>query len=181
MAVTRPGYPQLRGRPPARSQQGQYFQESQWREQPQWERDYSQYPGQRREEQGDVGPGEGSKKKERAGLGGIFNLSNAILSRKETNILHLGLKCGLKRPINKFDVFIDIHKYIRKVNMKKYFLNKNSQPVSAMASVPVDSGLRNKSLFNPVNGANQQIEVFTGLVIRDLEHLVPKKNVNPQR
>lgn len=72
------------------------------------------------------------QKKERAGLGGIFNLTDITLTHKETNILNLGLKCGLKRPINKFDVFIDVHKYMRKMNMKKYFLNKNSQPVTSI-------------------------------------------------
>lgn len=95
------------------------------------------------------------EKKDGIKTGGIFNLSDTVLSYKETNILHLGLKCGLKRPINKFDVFIDIHKYMCKVNMKKYFLNKNSEPTTGTASVALDSGLRNKSLFNPLNKANQ--------------------------
>lgn len=64
---------------------------------------------------------------------------------------------------------------MRKMNMKKYFLNKNSQPVTNISSVPADSGLHNKSLFNPLNGANQQVEVFKGLKLRDFEGLILKK------
>ena len=64
--------------------------------------------------------------------------------------------------------------------MKKYFLNKNSQPSTTSSSVAIDSGLRNKSLFNPLNRANHQVETFKSLIIRDLEHLTPKKNINPQ-
>lgn len=140
------------------------------------------YPISRPEERRASGcrPGQSIQKKERASLGEIFNLTDVTLTHKETSILNLGLKCGLKRPINKFNVFIDVHKFMRKMNMKKYFLNKNSQPVTNISSVPVDSGLHNKSLFNPLNGANQQVEVFKGLKLRDFEGLILKKNVNPR-
>lgn len=76
--------------------------------------------------------------------------------------------------------FIDIHKFIRKINMKKYFLNKNSQPTTINSSIALDSGLRNKSLFNPLNKANHQVETFKSLVIGDLELVAPKRDVNPQ-
>lgn len=57
--------------------------------------------------------------------------------------------------------------------MKKYFLNKNSNPVTG---VPTDSSLRNKSLFNPlIIGTNQPLDVFKGLVLRDLEHIKSNK------
>lgn len=109
-------------------------------------------------------------------------LSNVALTHKETNILHLGLKCGLKRPISKFDVFVDVHKYMRKLNIKKYFLNKNANLVgiSGSTSVAVDRGLHNKLLFNPPNMVNQHLEMYKELVLRDLDHITPKKNVNPR-
>lgn len=47
------------------------------------------------------------------------------------------------------------------------------------SSVPNDSGLRNKSLFNLFNAANQHLEVFKSLVLWDLEQITPKKDVNP--
>lgn len=50
---------------------------------------------------------------------GIYNLSSIELTHKELNILNLGLKCEPKKSLNKFDVHMDIHKYIRKVNLKK--------------------------------------------------------------
>lgn len=100
--------------------------EPQWRDQPYWERDNVQELDPRREKVGAVEQDGGSKKKEEGDrLSGIYNLSSIELTHKETNILHLGQKCGLKRPISKFDVYVDVHKYMRKLNMKKYFLNKN--------------------------------------------------------
>ena len=94
----------------------------------------------------------------------------------------MGLKCGLKRPINKFDTYVDVHRYMRKLSIKKYFLNKTSNPTfgNTNASVAVDSGLKNKSLFNPPNTATQHLDVFKGLVLRDMEKIIPKKGVNPQ-
>lgn len=44
----------------------------------------------------------------------------------------------------------------------------------------VHSGLKNKSLFNPPNIAFQHLDVFMSLVLRDLDLLNPKKNVNPR-
>ena len=120
------------------------------------------------------------KKSKRLRLGGIFNLTDTILTNKETNILNLGLKCGLNRPINKFNVFIDIHKYTRRLSMKKYFLNKYPNSVNRVPTPATDSGLRNKSLFNPLVAANQPLDVFKGLLLCDLELINPKKDLNPR-
>lgn len=46
-------------------------------------------------------------------------MSNIVLTHKETNILKLELKCAPKKAINKFEVYRDIHKYIRKIDLKK--------------------------------------------------------------
>lgn len=118
----------------------------------------------------------GPKKKEGSGLGGIYNLSVVTLTRKETNILNLGPKCGMKKPINKFGVYIDIHKYIRKLNIKKYLLGSPLNVIQSNSnpSGVINSGLRNKRLFNPLNVPNHQVEVFKGLVLRDLDKLTPK-------
>lgn len=68
----------------------------------------------------------------------------------------MGLKCGLKRPINKFDVYIDVHKYMRKLSIKKHILNRNSYPTNpgSVRSGVVNSGLVGKKLFNPSNTAS---------------------------
>lgn len=85
-------------------------------------------------------------------LGGIYNLSNVTLTHKETNILHLGLKCGFKKPISKFNVYVDVHKYMCKLRIKKYLKKKNSSPVSlgGSSSVAVDNGLRNNCLIHRI-------------------------------
>lgn len=66
---------------------------------------------------------------------------------------------------------------MRKLNIK-YFLGNNPNPVHANShsSGIIDSGLKDKSLFNPLNAA--KLEVFKGLVLHDLDRLTPKKNVN---
>lgn len=35
-------------------------------------------------------------------------------------------------------------------------------------------------MFNPANSANQHVEVFRNLILKDLEQIVPKKNINPR-
>lgn len=37
--------------------------------------------------------------------------------------------------------------------------------------IGVDSGLKNKSLFNPMNTANQHVVDFKSLVLKDLEQV----------
>lgn len=64
--------------------------------------------------------------------------------------------------MNKLEVYIDTHKYVRTLNMNKYFL---SHPAGSSNSVitnenRVNSGLRNKSIFNPQNSNNHYIEEF---------------------
>lgn len=119
------------------------------------------------------------KKAKRTGLSGIYNLSKVTLTQKETNILNAGLKCTTK-PMNKFNIYIDIHKYVRKLNIKKKILsnNFNLRTKKTVETVGIDSGLKNRSLFNPPQPANHQVEVFKQLVLKDLNRLEPKKSLN---
>lgn len=122
------------------------------------------------------------KKEKVNGLTGIYNLTNVELTKKGMNILNSDLKCAVKKSINKFDVYIDIHKCIRKINMKKYFLGKRTNTDSRVGipTIGIESGLRNKSSFNPLQSSNQHVEVFKQLVLRDLEGVAPKRNINPR-
>lgn len=54
--------------------------------------------------------------------------------------------------------------------MKKYFLinNFNIRNRKGADTVGIDSGLKNKSLFNPPQPANHQVEVYKQLVFNDL-------------
>lgn len=120
------------------------------------------------------------QKKKRGRLDGICNLENIKLNNKEVNILNAGLKCAANKPINTFSVYNDVHKYIRKINMKRYFLGINSAPSNKIGNITigVDSGLKNKSLFNPPQPSNKHVEVFKQMVLKDVEKLIPRKNVN---
>lgn len=67
------------------------------------------------------------KKKDVAGTG-IFNPSMAILSDAEKHVLDRGLKFAPPRRLNKFETYMDVHKFVRKLNIKRYM---SSNPVKA--------------------------------------------------
>lgn len=74
------------------------------------------------------------------------------LSKAELLTLDKGLKYAPKRNLNKFEVYMDIQKYTRKLNIQKYMLNQTPSIKPNRVDTPgriVHSQLRNKSLFNP--------------------------------
>lgn len=80
---------------------------------------------------------------------GIFNLSQTTLTDQEKLVLNHGLKFAPPKPLNKFGVFMDIQKYIRKLNSKCHLI---SNPIVTCRSEDDGirhSGLANASLFNP--------------------------------
>lgn len=79
--------------------------------------------------------------------------------------------------MNKFDVYIDTHKFIRTLNLKKYFLSHPADMSNRtiVSTEMFDSGLKNKSIFNPQVSNNHYIEVFKNLVLKDSKEL-PLKN-----
>lgn len=87
------------------SQLMQEHREPQWRDNHIGRETESNIQARREKSQGLQSWTKEPKKEERAGLGGMFNLTDVILTHRETNLLNLGLKCGLKRPINTFYVF----------------------------------------------------------------------------
>lgn len=71
------------------------------------------------------------KKEKGTRVSEIYNLSKVTLSQKELNILNAGLKCAVSKPMNKFDVYIDVHRYIRKLSISISILFRNiSCPIS---------------------------------------------------
>lgn len=106
---------------------------------------------------------------------GIFNLTGQEFSADQTKVLDLGLKFAPQKPLDKFETYIDFNLFIRKLNLKKFFLTQTPsierQTEDTVDKQVVHTNLRNKSLFNPMNTQNQCIEVFKQLVIKDLENL----------
>lgn len=81
---------------------------------------------------------------------GIFNLSTATFNDSEKVVLNKGLKYVPAKQLNKFSTFIDIQKYVRKLNIQRYFLSNPTRPsLPESASSVVHSGFSNHSLFNP--------------------------------
>lgn len=116
------------------------------------------------------------QKKKRNLEGGIFNLSNVVFSENEHKVLELGLKFALDKNLNKFDVFIDFQKFIRKMNIKKFYAKNNSATEQAFEEF-IHTTLRNNSVFNPKLTNNHFVEVFKSVVEQDFKKL----KVRPSR
>lgn len=109
---------------------------------------------------------------------GIFNISGQELDKEELKVLDRGLKYAPVKNLNKFDTFIQIHKYIRTLNQKKYFLSKpDTRP--AITEHDHHSSLKNRSVFNPNNSDNKYVEVFKSMVLEDIDKLKYRKQNNP--
>lgn len=104
-------------------------------------------------------------------ISGIINLSTKEISKEELSTLGKGLKFVPPRNLNKFQTFIDVQKYTRKLNIKRYVLSNPARQLSREASVVTHSGLRNASLFNPPSTGAPNVTVFRDLVLKDLANL----------
>lgn len=69
-----------------------------------------------------VGKEETNKRKMRGGQRKrrreFFNLSNVVFNEEEMNILDLGLKYAPDKNLNKFETYIDLQKFARRLNIK---------------------------------------------------------------
>lgn len=92
------------------------------------------------------------KKKKRTLGENVVNLSGIELTTEQLAVLDKGLKHAPVRNLNKFETYIGIQKYIRKIYIKKYILNNpfQKQNVSIEPSTkPVHSALQNNLVYNP--------------------------------
>lgn len=101
---------------------------------------------------------------------GIFNLSDVTFTLDELKVLVLGLKYAPDRDLNKYDIFIDFQKFMRKINIKKHFSRATPQ---LEQEVPYfnHTNLRNNLVFNPINPNSHFSEVFKTLVQQDLDEI----------
>lgn len=67
-------------------------------------------------------PEDSSKKKSGLKDSSLFNLSTAVISSEEKNVLNHGLKFVPPRLLNKFETFIDSQKFLCKMNIKRYLV-----------------------------------------------------------
>lgn len=94
----------------------------------------------------------------------------------EKLVLDKGLKFVPPRKLNTFSTFIDIHKYMGKLNVQRYVASNPSRPSHLqISSHTVHSGLTNPLLFNPPVPTASSIKVFRDLVLKDLEDLPNKR------
>ncbi|XP_077341766.1 suppressor of cytokine signaling 5 isoform X1 [Lithobates pipiens] len=70
---------------------------------------------------------------------------------------------------------MDIHKFVRRLNIKRYMLGNPIQENNRSSPVFQHSGLANASLFNPPGTLAPSIKVFRDLVLKDLDGMIIKK------
>lgn len=109
----------------------------------------------------------------------IYNLSTQVLTEEERALLNKGLKFAPPKRLEKFHTFMDIHNYIRNVNIKRYFIS-NPTKEGRLVSLDVQpSYLSNASLCNPPGGMASSVRVLRDVVLRDLDK-VQVKNIKMQ-
>lgn len=64
---------------------------------------------------------------------------------------------------------MDVHKYVRKVNIKHYLLSNPIKGNRVTIDYVLHSNFSNTSLFNPPGGLAPSLKVFQDVVLRDLD------------
>ena len=109
---------------------------------------------------------------------GIYNLAGVELSKAELTVLSQGMKFAPSKNINKFDVFVDVEKYVRKLNIKKHFSQHNSITPHLEITEYQHTNLKNNSTFNPKKGTHHHVEVFENMVQEEIKDLEVKGHNN---
>lgn len=99
-------------------------------------------------------------------------MSGATLSKEEILTLDKGIKFAPKKGLNKFETYVGLQKFIRKLNIKKYYA---INPIERAITNNSFTNLRNNSVFNPHITNNKYVDLFKKLVTSELERLPIKK------
>lgn len=81
-------------------------------------------------------------------------------TQKYILVLNHGLKFAPSRPLSKFEVFMDIQKYVCKLNIQRYLITYPTRNVMVASDGYKHSSLSNASLFNPPGNMAPSLGVF---------------------
>lgn len=92
-------------------------------------------------------------------------------------VLDLGLKYAPEKSLDPFEVFIDLQKFVRKLNIRKFFAIKGEQEPQKENedSIYKHSKLKNNSTFNPNTQQNESLITFKKMVEQDIRKMNPRK------
>lgn len=107
-------------------------------------------------------------------------MSTVVLTDTEKLVLDKGLKFAPSRRLNKFQTYIDIHKFVRKLSIKRYISSNPIPDSQPPANSFRHSGLTNASLFNSPGALAPSLKVFRDVVLRDFDQ-VPINRVKTDR
>ncbi|CAH2296446.1 Hypothetical predicted protein, partial [Pelobates cultripes] len=109
------------------------------------------------------------EKKQEKNVEGIFNLTEQTLSAEQTEILSKGLKFAPTTDFNKFDFFIDVNHFIRRLSLKKFFFRKEQSAITLQNKNYVHIDLREKSTFFPKHMISDQMKAFEIIVMKEVD------------
>uniref|UniRef100_A0A8C5WJC8 Reverse transcriptase domain-containing protein n=1 Tax=Leptobrachium leishanense TaxID=445787 RepID=A0A8C5WJC8_9ANUR len=117
-----------------------------------------------------------TKRKEKVWTnGGIYNLTNKVLSAHQHRILQKGMKFAPTNKLDKFNMYIDIQKFKKNLCLKKYF-SKNPIERNATMHLYTHTNLKEKSTFFPKSMISSEITTFEQMILSDLEKMEHKKS-----
>uniref|UniRef100_A0A8C5Q1A3 Reverse transcriptase domain-containing protein n=1 Tax=Leptobrachium leishanense TaxID=445787 RepID=A0A8C5Q1A3_9ANUR len=113
-------------------------------------------------------------------MNGIFNLSHRVLSDTEVKVLNKGLKFAPTNNLDKFNVYIDLQRFKRKLSLKFFFLkNPIERDIRQNLGPTLHTPLKNPSKFYTRHVVSNEIKVFKNLIMNDIEKMSLKnKNYN---
>ncbi|KAJ8035405.1 hypothetical protein HOLleu_22628 [Holothuria leucospilota] len=88
----------------------------------------------------------------------IANLSNYTLSNGEQRLLSRGLSFCPSRDVNPIDLFQDMEQYLRRIKLKEYFQNDDTN--SSLQTPLSREPSHKKSNWTPPSGRNQYIDSY---------------------
>uniref|UniRef100_A0A803JHQ6 Reverse transcriptase domain-containing protein n=1 Tax=Xenopus tropicalis TaxID=8364 RepID=A0A803JHQ6_XENTR len=104
----------------------------------------------------------------------IFNLSDRNLTNNETKVLNKGLKFAPSSGPNRFELYIDLHKFVRQLTLKRYrVLQKPGDPTQEVSIVNPINGFKcyTKTNFYPREAQGEHIRMYQKLVQQDFDDL----------
>lgn len=90
-------------------------------------------------------------------------------------VLDKGLKFAPLKGLSKFQTYMDVHKYVRKLNIKRHFISNPIRDSNRLVSEYQHSGFSNAFLFNPPGTLAPSLRVLRNVVLRDLDNLKLKQ------
>lgn len=91
-------------------------------------------------------------------------------------MLDLGLKFAPDKALDKFEAYIDLQKFMRKLNLKKHFAISTESSIKDTPEY-IQTNLKNNSTYNPKTPGSQCLTAFKKMVEEEKEGKKKEKHL----